>query len=211
MRRICLFGGSFDPVHLGHMAMARAVLAEDAADHVVFLPAGQSPLKAKAMASGELRAEMLKLAIGSEPRFSVDGRELTRTGPSFTRITVAEYLRERPGVAISFLIGADQLATLAKWQQIDWLLTRVQFLTALRHPVATVGSAESAIEAAAAQLGGSEHALRLRTGLLDARPVNVASTSVRAAVARGDWAKVESFVGTPVAACIRAHGLYAAA
>jgi len=112
-----LYGGTFDPVHHGHLAIARA--ARDRLDCAVrLMPAADPPHRPAPGASAEDRVRMLELAIADEPGFSVDRRELDRSGPSFTVETLRELRREigsTPSVAL--LIGADSFLSLPQWQE----------------------------------------------------------------------------------------------
>jgi nicotinate-nucleotide adenylyltransferase len=111
--RVGVFGGTFDPVHVGHLAIANAALDELGLDRVYFVPARRSPLKQDGpVASAEARLAMLTSATASEPRFEVSGVELDRTGPSFT-VDTLEALR---GKADLFLIlGSDAYADFERW------------------------------------------------------------------------------------------------
>jgi len=112
-----LYGGTFDPVHHGHLAIARA--ARDRLDcQVHLMPAADPPHRPAPGASADDRVRMLELAIADEPGFSVDRRELDRSGPSFTVETLRELRREigsTPSVAL--LIGADSFLSLPQWQE----------------------------------------------------------------------------------------------
>jgi len=113
-----LYGGTFDPVHAGHLAIARAVAA--AFDHPVsLLPSADPPHRVAPGASAEQRAAMLALAVADDPALSVDRRELHRRGPSFTVDTLEDVRRELgPTAAIVWVLGIDSLAQLDTWH--DW-------------------------------------------------------------------------------------------
>ena len=114
MTRVGVFGGTFDPVHVGHLAIANAALDELGLDRVYFVPARRSPLKQDGpVASAEARLAMLTSATATEPRFKVSGIELDRKGPSFTLDTL-EALR---GEGDLFLIlGSDAYADFERWR-----------------------------------------------------------------------------------------------
>ena len=124
-----LFGGSFDPIHLGHLILAEASLQELQLDRVIFIPAGISPFKAATppVASVGLRIRMLRSAIGPEPRFALDEREILRKGPSYAIDTVRELVSEYPGTRFVYLIGADHLPDLSRWHEIGELRNLVDF------------------------------------------------------------------------------------
>ena len=117
--KLALFGGSFDPPHLGHLAFARFVLESLSPDRLVWLPAGRQWQKPdQVMAAGSHRAAMIARLIASEPQFRLDERELQRRGPSFTADTLREFSSENPGAELMFLIGQDQYARLSTWYQV---------------------------------------------------------------------------------------------
>jgi nicotinate-nucleotide adenylyltransferase len=129
VERVGIFGGSFDPVHLGHLILAEAALEELSLDRIIFIPAGVSPFKTAhpPAVSAADRLEMLREAIRGEARFSVDDRELRRAGPSYAIDTVRELLGDHPGVRFIYLIGADNLKTLGQWHEIGELGNLVDF------------------------------------------------------------------------------------
>ena len=116
--RLGIYGGSFDPVHLGHLLLAETCREECSLDRVLFLPCGQSPHKPNgAIASGNQRAEMLEFAVAGDPRFGVCRIELERSGPSFTVDTLRQLHTEQPETELFFLMGADSLADLPLWRE----------------------------------------------------------------------------------------------
>lgn len=129
VERVGLFGGTFDPIHLGHLILAEAALEELDLDRIIFLPAATSPFKQERPpgASPAQRLAMLRKAVAGEPRFSVDDRELHRDGPSYTIDTVRSMLGDHPGVRFLFLIGADNLGDLPRWRDIGELRNLVDF------------------------------------------------------------------------------------
>ncbi len=129
-QRVALFGGSFDPVHVGHVAVARAAVAQAGLDRVIFLPARQSPLKERGPeASGEWRAAMLRAALGGEEWAEVSDWELGRPGPSYSWETAAHY-RQVGGESweLYWLMGADQWEELERWVRWEELAGTVIFL-----------------------------------------------------------------------------------
>ena len=121
--RLGLFGGSFDPVHLGHLLLAETCREVCSLDRVLFLPCGQSPHKPHgAVASGKQRVEMLEFAVPGDPRFGVCRIELERSGPSFTVETLRQLRIEQPDSELFFLMGADSLADLPLWREPQAIL-----------------------------------------------------------------------------------------
>jgi nicotinate-nucleotide adenylyltransferase len=127
--KLGLFGGSFDPVHLGHLLVARAAREEAALDRIFFIPAAQSPFKSAATsASAQERLRLLRLALAGDTTAQVDDREVQRGGISFSIDTVRAYAGEFPGAELFYLIGADQTSQLHLWREATELARLVQFL-----------------------------------------------------------------------------------
>jgi nicotinate-nucleotide adenylyltransferase len=115
--RLGVFGGSFDPVHLGHLIVAAEAHRALGLDRVLLIPAGQHPFKAaERPAPAADRWAMLRAAVADDARFVVDDRELRRPGPSYTVDTLRALRAERPADALSLLIGADAAHDLAAWR-----------------------------------------------------------------------------------------------
>lgn len=127
------FGGSFNPIHNGHLICARAVAESAAFDKIVLVPSAQPPHKPGAtdLASPRDRATMCHLATQDDPLFAVDDLELTRIGPSYTIDTVAE-LKKRGETEINWLIGADMLAILPKWHRPEELVQQANLILMAR-------------------------------------------------------------------------------
>lgn len=116
--KIGLFGGTFDPVHYGHLLLAERCREALGLDEVRFIPAADPPHKDRDdLTDGVVRAEMLEFATAGNPNLLVDRRELSRSGPSFTVDTLAGWKEERPEDDLYFLMGADSLADLPTWRQ----------------------------------------------------------------------------------------------
>ena len=132
MRRLC-FGGSFNPIHHGHLIGARAVAEAAGFDHVVLVPSAFPPhkLRATGMAPAEHRLAMCRLAVEGDGAFEVNDLELTRTGPSYT-IDTARELRREGWNEVHWLIGADTVPLLPQWHEPDKLLDEVAFVVMAR-------------------------------------------------------------------------------
>ena len=127
-----LYGGTFDPVHAGHLAVARAARDALSAD-VAFLPAADPPHRPCPGASAEQRAHLLAMAIAGEPGFRIDRRELQRPGPSYTVDTLRGWRAERgPDAPLAWLMGADAFRGLPAWHQWRDLLALAHFVVAVR-------------------------------------------------------------------------------
>ncbi len=126
-KRIGLFGGSFDPIHAGHLLMAERAAEQLGLERVYFIPNAVSPLKSRPpIASGRDRLAMIRAAIRGHPRFRVLDIEIRRNGPSYTFDTVAA-LAGRTSDKLYFLIGADAFSDLARWHRARELARRVTF------------------------------------------------------------------------------------
>lgn len=201
MRRV-LFGGSFDPVHAGHLQVADAAARALGADRVSFVPAAQSPHKpGGTAASAEDRLEMLRRAVAGDARFDVLDVELRRGGRSYTYDTVRELL-DGPcrGDALVLLIGADQLADLSKWHRARELAALVPIAVAPRP-----GAPDPPWDALDAALGPeATAALRARILRLPLSPISATEVRRRAAAGRS----VRCWVPDAVADWIEIRGLY---
>ena len=117
MRKIGIFGGSFDPVHFGHLRPALEILDTLNLDEVRFVPAGQPPLRGMPLAPPALRRQMLHAAVRNESRFRVDERELHRPGPSYMVDTLADLRREFPRDRLALIVGMDAFLGFPGWHQ----------------------------------------------------------------------------------------------
>ncbi len=131
--KLALFGGTFDPPHLGHLQMAEAAVEECGLEKVIFLPAQQSPHKsAQPLASGAERLEMLRLATAERPWAVVSDWEILRPGPSYSWQTAAHFAAEHPAAELHWLLGEDQWRTLGSWAQPQRLAALLTFIVVPR-------------------------------------------------------------------------------
>jgi nicotinate-nucleotide adenylyltransferase len=194
MKRIGLFGGTFDPPQLAHSALARCARDALALDEVRWIPAGQPWQKAHAVSDAAHREAMVRLAMASERAFMLERIELDRQGPSYTLQTVRE-LQQRDGPATWFLlVGADQYNNLHTWRGWRELLGLVSLAVAERPGVV---------------LQPDPQVAGLPYQLVPLSPMPISATDVRARVARG--APVDEWVGAAVAGYIAQHHLYTGA
>lgn len=127
-----IFGGAFDPVHLGHMAIAADLKRSAALHGIIFVPSGKSPHRPSAVASFADRVAMLTLAIGERGDYLIDRTEETLPGPAFS-LTVIEQLKSKyPGVSYSLLIGADQWQNFDSWHRPEEIIRQVQVIIGAR-------------------------------------------------------------------------------
>jgi len=188
--RIGLYGGSFDPIHLGHLLVAQAAREEVALDKVVFLPAAQSPFKPERTLSPDAaRAQLLRLSLAGESYCEIDLQELTRGGISFTIDTVRDYKTRCPAAHLFYIIGSDHVAQLPKWRDSGELAQSVEFLV-LSRP----GEAETPFPSG------------FKGQRLKGFPLGLSASQVRDRVKNG--LPVDLLVGRAVAEAIRHNGLY---
>jgi nicotinate-nucleotide adenylyltransferase len=193
-RRVGLFGGTFDPVHVAHVALGHAALDALDLDEVRWVPSGQSWQKSHVLTPAAKREAMVRLAIAGEPRFVLDRIEIERPGPSYTLDTVRQLQAAWPGRSWVLVLGQDQYGGLHTWQNWRELLSRVTLAVANRPGPA----AEPAPEVRA-----FEHRV-VPLPMLD-----ISSTDIRARVAAGT--DIAQLVPPGVARYIEQHGLYRAA
>ena len=163
MKKIGIYGGSFDPIHHGHLILAREAREALDLEKVIFVPAAVSPFKGRAAAaSGDMRLKMLQAAIESEEGFAIDDCELRRPPPSWTIDTVLEIRKRETDSEIYLLIGEDNVAALDRWRRFDDLKKMVRFVVLDRT--------------------GSQTRRNYQVVL---RKINISATDIRKRVARG--------------------------
>ena len=162
---IGIFGGSFDPVHCGHLLVAQAAMEELSLSRLFFVPAAQSPFKPQsAPAPAEERLRLLRLALAGQTRYEIDEQEIHRGGTSFTIDTVRDYARRFPGATLCYLIGADHVPTLPAGREADQLAALVEFVVIPRpgQPPARFPAGFRGRELEGFPLGVSSSAIRRR-------------------------------------------------
>jgi nicotinate-nucleotide adenylyltransferase len=192
-------GGSFDPVHVAHVALAESALVALRLDEVRWIPVGQPWQKARQLAPAEHRVAMVERAVAHEPRFTVDRIEVDRAGPSYTLDTVRALQAAHPEVVEwCLVIGLDQYLNLPTWQGWTELIQRVTLAVATREGA----DPEPALELAA-------HPHRMLT--LPMAPHAVSSTDIRSRLNRGETPEslVPTLLSEGVARYIANHQLYA--
>ena len=133
LQSIAVFGGSFDPVHNGHVMIARSALAELELDRLIVMPAAQSPFKPdQTLAPAAARMEMLRAAFSGEPEIEISSWELDRGGVSYSIETLRALAAEHPEAQLFYLIGADHVATLPQWREADALAAAATFVVVPR-------------------------------------------------------------------------------
>jgi nicotinate-nucleotide adenylyltransferase len=145
LRTIGIFGGTFDPIHHGHLILARDAIEQLNLDSLIFIPAAISPHKlGQSSAASDVRVEMIRAAIEGDPRFCLDTLELERPAPSYTIDTIEALRIREPDARFICLIGEDNVPRLSTWHRFDELSKMVQFAVLDRsglntaHPYPTV-------------------------------------------------------------------------
>jgi len=192
-QRIGLFGGSFDPVHLGHTMVARAALVEVELDQLFIIPAAQSPFKPEqSPAPAADRLAWLRLAFEDEPRCEIDAQEIERAGVSYTIDTVRDYAARFPEAELFYLIGADHVPTLPEWREAAALADAVTFVVVPRP-----GELET---------GVAEFPLSFRGTVLRGKPAAISASDLRKRLRAGE--SIENFVPPAVAAALNVKHCY---
>ncbi len=190
MMRLALFGGTFDPVHRGHLLMAQAACEEQQLERIIFIPAAQSPFKPDQKPTPpQIRLQLLRLALAGKANFEIDDQEIKRGGFSFTVDTVQGYRERFPDAKIFYLIGADHVAQLPKWRDAGRLATLAEFLVIPRP-----GETPQALPSP------------FRGRALHGFPLGVSSSQIRARVRQG--LPIHELVPAAVAQAIAYNRLY---
>jgi nicotinate-nucleotide adenylyltransferase len=187
---IGLFGGSFDPIHHGHLIVAQAVVEALGLDQLRFVPAREQPFKAgQHLAPPELRARMVQLAIAGEPRFGLERAELDRAGPSYTVDTLRILRQREPGRRFALLVGADAARDLPLWREAAALPDLADLIVFAR-------------------AGGAVPQLPWPVRPVTVPGIEISATDIRARVRQGR--PIRYLVPDPVVEAIRSEGLYLA-
>lgn len=200
--RIGLFGGSFNPIHRGHVTLARAIADQVHLDRVIFLPAATPPHKQSyPLLDASHRAEMVKLAISEESLFEFSDYDLLREGPSYTIDTVTHFQQTLGSdVSLCWMIGADSLAELTTWHRVCDLIDACQIVTAARPGWEKIdwNPLEEVI--------GQQRVKKLKGGIVETPLVDVSSTEIRSFIAQRE--EISDFVIEIVANYIEKKELY---
>ncbi len=199
---VALFGGSFNPIHNGHLIAVRSVAEQIGAARVVFIPSAQPPHKRPAdLAEAADRLEMVRRAIAGEDAWEASDCELRRRGPSYTIDTVLGFRDELGGAGeLCWVIGADSLAELASWYRVEDLVEICRIVTAARP-----GWERPDLDVLRMRLDDSQIA-RLAAGILDTPRIDISATDIRRRVHEGR--SIRYLVPDGVREYIRDRGLY---
>lgn len=188
--KLGIYGGSFNPVHTGHLLVAQSAMEELGLDQLFFVPAAQSPFKTeKEMAPAQIRLQLLRLALAGKTNCEIDAQEIQRGGISYAIETVRDYAKRFPKAKLFYLIGADNVATLDKWKDATELANLAEFI-AIPRP------GENAVK----------FPKPFRGGMLKGFPLAISSSQIRERVKAG--LPVENLVPPFVAGAIYRAKLY---
>jgi nicotinate-nucleotide adenylyltransferase len=210
MPLIGVFGGTFDPVHKGHLGPAAEVHAALGLDELRFIPASIPPHRGTPGAGAEHRLAMLERAVAAHRGWRVDDRELRRAGPSYTVLTLESLRAELGAVPICLIMGSDAFLGLTTWHRWDEL-PELAHIVVMRRPGWSMASDQDGIpEWAQDRLCDDRRDLGAapagRVWLQDVTPVDISATRIREGIARGE--DVGDLMPAPVWEYIRSHGLY---
>ena len=191
MQKIGLFGGSFDPVHLGHLLVAQAAREELELERLFFIPAAQSPFKPDSKpTSSEERLRLLRLALAGKTWCEIDEQELQRGGVSYTINTLRDYHQRFHEAKIFYLVGGDHVNKLPAWRDADELARLAEFVVVPRPGQVEIPFPQP-----------------FHGQALKGFPLGVSSSQIRARVRAGE--PIDHLVPATVAEAIRGAGLYA--
>ena len=184
--KIGLLGGTFDPVHNGHLAIARAAICQAGLSSVIFIPAGDPPHKAKTGAGAAQRLEMVRLATKGDPRFLVSDYEVEKAGPSYSVDTVRHFKAQHGGAELYFIMGDDAYSDIATWHDAKTLLGLCRFLVFSRKNLPVPPPAEK----------------------IEITPIAISSTQIREGLKQKEKQNLSALLPEGVYAYILANHLY---
>jgi len=199
---IGVLGGTFDPIHIGHLKVAEEAVDRLDLPRILFMPAGQPWLKlnnANAISPVQHRLEMVRLAVSGNPRFKLSTLEIERTGPTYTVDTIAQLQSQLgAGDEVFFILGWDNLSQLPQWHQPERLieLCRLVAVPRVDFPLPDFPALEKALPG-----------IKERVILFDKPRIDINASEIRRRAAKG--LSISDFVPAPVERYIKEHGLYA--
>ena len=198
-KKVGIMGGTFNPIHIGHLIIAETARNQYHLDEILFIPSGCSYMKEHlAIPTGEVRADMTSLAIEDNPHFALSLMEIEREGNTYTYETLEELKRQNPDTEYYFILGADSLFALEKWQATQKIFDCCIILVATRNDE-TVEKVEQEAKRLSEKYQGQ--VLLLNCGTMD-----ISSTGIRENVKKGQ--SIRYIVPDKVIQYIREHDLY---
>jgi len=215
--KLGVLGGTFNPIHFGHLRAAEEVRQRVGLDRVLFVPSGTPPLKEEGLATAEMRLRMVELAIATNPFFQVSDMEVRREGPSFTVDTLHDLRSIYPDDELSLILGTDAFAELPKWFRPVDIVAATDFIIVGRPPN---GFSEIEDSSFLKAFDGSQRALSnlsknivevptigdRRAFLVSIPPLDISATTLRSMVREGH--SIKYLLPEDVELFIMSHGLY---
>ncbi|MCD7725957.1 MAG: nicotinate-nucleotide adenylyltransferase [Clostridiales bacterium] len=199
MRKVGIMGGTFNPIHNGHLMIAEKAREQFALDEVLFMPCGVPYMKdARDIEAGEIRAEMTALAIQGNPAFTLSRMEIEQGGNTYTYETLETLKQKNPDVVYYFILGADSLFHLEHWASPERLFAACHILAAVRDG-RTTAQMEEKIRSLRKHYGASIF-------LLETETLDISSSDIRRKISAGE--SIAEDVPGEVAEYIAAHQLY---
>lgn len=178
LKKIGIMGGTFDPIHYGHLVAAEGARCHFGLDMVFFVPAARPPHKGdRYISHPSHRLNMTMLATGSNPHFEVSDIEIRRSGPSYTIDTVFHFARSWPGASICFITGADAILEILTWHRVEELLDMCSFIAATRPGYR--------LENLAGSLQGLSSRYIKKISVMEVPALAISSTDIRERVKKG--------------------------
>lgn len=199
-RRVGLMGGTFDPIHIGHLMLAECAYEQFQLEQVLFLPAGNPPHKDKRKvgATDAQRIDMVRLAIEGNPHFKLDPEEMLREGYTYTKDTLNLLTQQHPDIDYYFIIGADSLMAFDTWYHPEEICRDSILAVAVRD--------QMSLEKIQAKMRELEERFQARIHLLQTPDVDIASSHLRQM--RSQKRSIRYYVTDPVWQYIEEHALY---
>lgn len=199
MKKVGIMGGTFNPIHNGHLMLAQKALAQFALEEVLFMPCGVPYMKAdQKVEDGRIRAEMTALAIEGQPKFTLSVMELEQTGNTYTYQTLERLKKVHPDTEYYFIVGADSLFHMPKWAHPERIFADCRILAAVRDDKTTDDMKE--------QIRFLEQQYDAKIHLLQTEYMDISSSEIRRKAAAGE--SIAGEVPEPVGAYIEQKGLY---
>ena len=198
MKKVGIMGGTFNPIHIGHLLLAETAKSQYGLDTILFIPSGCPYMKREApVLPGEIRAEMVSLAIRNNSRFSLSWIEIERGGNTYTCDTLRTLKKENPDTEYYFILGADSLLAIESWKNPEEIFASCTLLTAVRDET------DRELEAAEKRLSEKYHA---KIGRPMCKNMDISSTDIRKFIKNGQ--SVRYLVPDAVIQYIEQHKLY---
>ena len=206
-RIIGVFGGTFDPVHNGHVVTISELLEKLPFEKILVIPNFQPPHRESSQASYKYRYEMASLAFKDIPKTMVDSREYLRGGPSYAIKTVKEVMSEEEGVKLVMIVGSDSFGDIHSWYKWEELIDLVDFVI-MKRPGMPLSKNKKAKDLVSAEWFRKDLFEDSQSNIfeIEVTPFKISSSSIREKIAKGK--KIDHLVNTLVEEYIKEHGLY---